>query len=109
MKIDINSPNVTELPVKFKSPAAPEDVTLVRVWAGKCYHRQVLVDEKKAEVECAACHEKLNPMWVLSMLASHESRWHEAGKRYQDEMKRLTERSSTKCNHCGKMTRISNR
>jgi hypothetical protein len=41
------------------------------------------------------------------MLAGEETKWHESFKRYQAEMRRLSERSRTKCQHCGQMTRIS--
>lgn len=98
---------VIPLNVKFKKPP-PEGLTLIRDW-GKCSHGQFLVDESKAEVECGKCGEKLNPMWVLARLAGDDTKFHEAAKRYQEEMKRLNERSTTKCNYCGKMTRISHR
>jgi ribosomal protein S27E len=98
---------VVPLAVQFKHPHPPE-LELVREYQ-KCFHRQFLVDESKAAVECADCHEKLNPMWVLSHLASENSRFLEASRRYQDEMARLRERSRTKCQHCGQMTRISTR
>lgn len=101
---------VTRLPVRFKAPAPPER-TLVRPYeVGKrdaCHHESFVVDETKAEVECATCGTKLNPMWVLQHLASEERSFHDTHKRYVEEMERLSERSSTKCRHCGKMTRIS--
>ena len=98
---------VRPIGVRFKEPK-PDEIHLVREWQ-KCFHRQFLIDESKAEVECAHCHEKLNPMWVLAHLASENSKFHEASKRYQDEMKRINERSRTKCERCGEMTRISHR
>lgn len=101
---------VTRLPVRFKD-AAPADRTLVFPHeVGKsdgCQHEKFIVDRAKAEVECGACGEKLNPMWVLVQLCGRDRRFHEAHKRYHDEMKRLSERSRTKCDHCGRMTRIS--
>lgn len=104
--------NVTKLPVKYKK-AAPEDRTLVRPWEvqrhGQCLHGVYVVDQTKLEVECAKCGEKLNPMWVLVDLCNKDATMHEAQKRYAEEMKRLDERSKTKCHHCGKMTRISRR
>ena len=104
--------NVTKLPVRFK-PQAPDERTLLRPWevgkSGGCSHDRFVVDEKKSEVECADCKEKLNPMWVLVHLAAMDSRMREASKRYKDEMARLSDRSRTKCEHCGKMTGISRR
>jgi ribosomal protein S27E len=98
---------VIDLGVKFKKPH-PEDVTLIMGYP-KCFHGPFIVDSEAAEVACATCGEKLNPMVVLHRLAAKESQYHATAKRYQEEMKRISERSSTKCRHCGKMTRISSR
>lgn len=73
----------------------------------ECHHPGFLVDDSKQVVECATCKKELNPMWVLVKLAAKESTWYQAHDRYQDEMKRLEERSKTTCEHCKKMTRIS--
>lgn len=48
-------------------------------------------------------------MFVLERLMQKESRWRETRMGYQEDMRRLAERSSTKCQHCHKMTRISRR
>lgn len=102
--------DVTKLPVRFKQRAP--DRTLVRPFevlrGTKCSHLYVtyLIDESSAEVECGQCGEKLNPMWVLRRLANEDRRFAEAHETYQDEMRRLNERSRAKCEHCGKMTRI---
>ncbi|UIF90925.1 hypothetical protein [Cupriavidus sp. UYPR2.512] len=75
---------------------------------GECQHRAGFVlDDKLDAVICKGCNEKLSPMWVLRQLASVETRWHRFRETYQDEMKRLAERSKTKCRHCGEMTPIS--
>ena len=106
--------NITKLPIRFKSPT-PEDRSVMRrfeVHKGRdCNHLRVpyLVDVSEAMVECGRCGEKLNPMWVLGQLAVHDYRMAESQARYKDEMKRLSERTRTKCHHCGQMTRISNR
>lgn len=97
--------DVLRLKVPFKKPI-PEDRSLAIVYR-KCWHGPYEIDEAAAEVTCKACGEKLNPMWVLKQLAQKESRYHEAAARYQGEMKRLGERSRTKCEHCSRMTRIS--
>lgn len=105
---------VKRLPVRFKPPV-PEDRTLVRPFevakGGGCSHLfcGYVVDEALAEVECGRCGAKLNPMWVLTRLANEDRRMAELRERYQDEQRRLSERSRTKCQHCGKMTRISHR
>lgn len=72
-----------------------------------CCHRRFIVDETAEKVECADCGEKLNPIWVINYLAGKESQWRYNGEKYREEMQRLSERSKTKCEHCGHMTRIS--
>ena len=83
--MDIGDDNVTKLPVRFKNPM-PEDRTLVRPWEvqryGECTHDKFIVDDKKLEVECGKCGERLNPMWVLVQLCSKDMRMHEAAKRF---------------------------
>lgn len=96
---------VVDLGVKFKKPL-PEDLTLI-VGYPKCFHGPFIVDSDNAEVTCAKCKEKLNPMVVLHRLAIKESQYRAAAERYQEEMKRINERARTKCQHCGKITRIS--
>ncbi len=102
---------ITPLPVAFKGPLPPER-TLLQPWEvkeSKCQHfpGRFIVDDSLAEVTCADCKEKLNPMWVLGQLATRDRNFADAHVRYNDEMKRLRERSATKCQHCKKMTRIS--
>lgn len=100
--------NVTKLPIKRK-PRHEEDSKrfLVVDYTG-CSHRGTfLFNEKEDCVICKDCGEKLNPMYVIKMLCNQETRWHEARARYQEEMKRLSERNRTTCQHCGKMTKIS--
>jgi len=114
---------VTTLPIKFKSPQ-PEEQLLKVVHRGGgtgCDHRwtwkdgtmrcvtYVISNEGETEVECGACGTRLDPMFVLRRLAHEETKWHETRQRYDDEMKRLAERSRTKCEYCDKMTRISRR
>lgn len=108
--------NISKLPVRFKTPQPPERVLVApafQVEKRKCYHMPeidgttFIVDESLATVECSACHERLDPMWVLGRLTKRDAKFAESHVRYNEEMKRLSERSKTKCDHCGKMTRIS--
>lgn len=109
--------DVERLPVKFKTPVPVERVAVRPFEVQRhdaCIHSPLIgasyiVDEKLAEVECGKCGAKLNPMWVLAQIAGQDRRLHEAAARYQDEQKRLAERSRTKCQHCHQMTRISRR
>lgn len=119
---------IARLNIKFKSP--PDDSEpMLKVVGGQegCNHRyyytsdggavlggtmrdvQYLIREGETEVECGHCHTKLDPMFVLKILAHEENKWGNSRSRYQDEMKRLGERRRTQCDHCGKMTRISRR
>jgi predicted nucleic acid-binding Zn ribbon protein len=105
---------VKRLPVRFKKPVVEEGRTLqvVHYEHDKCRHDlkvTYLIREGETEVECSGCGTKLDPMWVLRKLAAHDSQYYRARERYQEEMKRLNERSRTKCEHCGHMTRISRR
>jgi hypothetical protein len=110
---------VTAIPVKFKDPPSGEGPTLKLVKYGDgCNHMwafrgsqklgaSYIIREGETEVECGLCGTRLNPMFVLSRLAGEETRWHQARANYQNEMKRLKDRSRTKCEHCDRMTRIS--
>jgi len=103
---------ITTLPVRFKSPLSSDRTLLLPFEVpqpGKCDHlfTQYIIDPAAAEVECGKCHEKLNPMWVLERLASEDRRIEDSRKRYREESQRLSDRLKTKCQHCGKMTRIS--
>ena len=67
------------------------------------------VDEKSGDCKCLACGSRVTAIFVLTKLMHKESLWNRNRESYQDEMKRLNERSKTKCQHCGKMTKISYR
>ncbi|ABS14278.1 hypothetical protein I6H96_02815 [Brucella anthropi] len=111
---------ITKLPIKFKSPPG-EDEPMLKIVShepGVCNHawqfrngRQIhatyFIREGETEVECSLCGTRLDPMFVLRKLAQAENRWQASRERYQDEMKRLSERTRTKCKHCGQMTPIS--
>ena len=99
------SAEVHALPVKQRITDTGH--VLTRVAGMKCFHRRFVIDETAAQVECKDCKEKLSPMWVLMQLAQRENKYHEYHARYQEELARLAERSKTKCQHCGQMTRIS--
>lgn len=112
---------VRRLNVRFKVPPSADGPMLKVVdgWdRSTCNHRnyfegshprsvQYLIRDGETEVECGQCGTKLDPMFVLRRLAVEETQWHNTRQRYQKEMKRLDERSRTKCQHCEKITRIS--
>lgn len=104
------SADILKLPVTPR-PAPDGSLFLVAPPFGKCSHWQgpFEIDEKAGTATCLKCNEGVSLLFVLLELMKQESRWMQTRKSYQEEMARLKERSSTKCNHCGKMTRISHR
>lgn len=107
MKIEIEPDLAPVLTLPVKRRDNTTERVLTEVAGVKCYHRRFTIDDKAQEVECRDCGEKLNPMYALVQLARQETRYHELHARYDDELKRLAERSRTTCRHCGKMTPIS--
>ncbi len=96
--------------VRLKTKARPDaGLMLVPPPFGKCQHyaNSYEVDVDAGECVCLACGDKVSPIFVLERLMKAESRFMRARESYQSEMKRLKERSKTKCDHCGHMTRIS--
>ena len=102
--------NVTALPVEHKEPANGP-LMLVPPPMNGCQHTftSYTVDLRAGRCTCKACGGEVSPMFVLEQLMREESRWQRSRRAYIDEMKRLDERSKTKCRHCGQMTRISTR
>ena len=102
--------DVKKLPVRNKRQD-DGNLFLVPPPYGKCKHYRgpFEVDEDAGTCKCLECGEEVSPMFVLNRLMSQESQWIRTRERYKDEMKRLAERSRTKCEHCGQMTRISRR
>jgi hypothetical protein len=107
MKIEIppDLAPVFTLPVKPRDNSTERVLTEIRSYA--CMHKRFIIDDQLQQVECRDCKEKLSPMFALTQLCRQENRYHELHARYQDEMKRLGERSKTKCQHCDRMTAIS--
>lgn len=107
--IDVSGENVRALPVKPRE--ATGDHMLVPVPFEQCRHwnASFTVDIDAGECVCSKCGGKVTPIFVLEQLMKQESQWMRTREAYLGEMKRLGERQSTKCQHCGKLTRISHR
>lgn len=101
--IDASGGNISVLPV---SKRAKPDAALEVVHSYQCQHGNFLVDEKKAEVECGLCHEKLSPMWVLIRIANDDWRLREHWSLIKAEIELMKPKLRTKCKHCGQMTPI---
>lgn len=107
--IDTSGTNIAQLPVQYKKPVEGERF-LVPVGPLKCSHWGPFeIDVKGGQCKCLKCGEAVAPMYVLERLMHTESQWMQTLARYQDEMKRLAERSQTKCRKCGQMTEISHK
>ena len=102
------SDDVTDLPVRHRREDEGK-LFLVPPPASKCQHYigPFEVDPDAGGCRCRQCGEDVSPMFVLERMLRKESQWLRAHDRYNDEMKRLAERSKTKCRHCKKMTPIS--
>jgi predicted RNA-binding Zn-ribbon protein involved in translation (DUF1610 family) len=94
---------VTPLPVKKREGSAN---VLTVVHSYRCRHSRFEVDEKLAEVTCRDCGEKMSPMWVLIQIAYEERTLNDRLIALKTECQLLSGRVRTKCDHCGKMTRI---
>lgn len=96
--------------VKFpKRKKEQSESFLVAVPYSKCQHYDgpFEVDEHGGKCKCLKCGDEVTPIFVLMRLMNKESNWMRTRAGYQEEMKRLNERSRTKCQHCGQLTRIS--
>lgn len=72
----------------------------------KCQHKHISVDEVENEVECADCGKRLNPIVALVRLAREESRLKIRIQQLKELNRQFDEKSRTKCQHCGRMTRV---
>ena len=99
--------NIIDLPVQRRDDSP--DLFLVPPPVGGCAHIRTgfTVDAKAGKCFCRGCGGEVSPMFVLEQLMKEESRWRRSLEEYKDSMRRLGERSRTKCEHCKKMTRIS--
>jgi hypothetical protein len=74
---------------------------------------QYQVDTEKGTCKCGKCGEPLTPWFVFENLMKHESFWmrnmRENKASHERLNKQLEEQLKTKCQHCGKMTKIPRR
>ena len=96
--------NVTPFPVRPKDPAQ-KPLTIVYSYAG-CQHTRAVVDEKLNELECADCHQKLNPIQFLVTMANQLTRWDEEARTIKKARELLAERKRCRCLNCGDWTDI---
>lgn len=104
---DDDDAQILRLPVKVKEPLGSG--FLVGVPYSNCQHYRgpFEVDVNAGKCKCIQCGGEVTAMFVLERMMQLESQWMRTRTAYHAEMKRLDERSRTKCQHCGQMTRIS--
>lgn len=102
--------DVVDLVVSRKEPPDGR-LMLVPPPRAACIHFNTSfeIDKVAGKCTCLGCGEEVSPMFVLERLMHLESQWMRTREAHQQEMLRLKERSRTKCEHCGEMTRISHR
>ncbi|APP85429.1 hypothetical protein CFBP498_38110 [Xanthomonas hortorum pv. vitians] len=100
----IPTDNIVQLPKRTKGDVTGP-LTVVHNYGG-CRHAHTEVDEKKAEVTCRDCGEKINPIWLLMQLATEDRMLRDRWASMKAELSLMGERVKTKCQHCGQMTRI---
>lgn len=104
MKAEIPDSNVRALPVAAR-PDPNGRPMLNPVDRAQCQHRgSFTLDADAGKCFCDDCNGEVSPMFVLDQLMKEESRWMRTRSAYRDEMKRLAERSRTKCEKCGQIT-----
>jgi hypothetical protein len=106
IEIDTSGADILQLPVKPKEPIG--ELFLAPAPQPCCHFPPAFfVDPDAGKCFCRRCKGEVAPMFVLEQLMKQESRWNRTREAYLGEMKRLDERSRTKCQHCGKTTKIS--
>ena len=94
---------VKRLPVRQKDSGAV--LTVVPPYSG-CQHVRAIVDEKLAELKCADCGEKLNPIAFLVTMAKKETMWGWQGRELAKARAELDSRKRCRCTKCGEWTEI---
>lgn len=71
-----------------------------------CEHRRVYADERKNTLTCRDCEAEVNPVWYITMLVQHWNLVESRKKSAEAAVAEAQKRTRTKCQHCGRMTRI---
>jgi uncharacterized Zn finger protein len=75
--------------------------------AEECNHLNIVVDEKLWYIECADCGEHLDPVHYLVRLANNEAIAHFKYQQLEHLSRKIQAKNKCKCEHCGKITKIS--
>jgi predicted NAD/FAD-dependent oxidoreductase len=93
---------IKQLPVRMKDQKV---LKVVHNWGG-CKHLRAEVDEKLAELTCADCGAKLNPIAFLVSMANQLTVWEHAQQSIAKARAELDERKKCRCTKCGEWTEI---
>lgn len=73
----------------------------------RCQHRKVTVDEKLSHIKCRDCKETINPIWWITQLAQKWSRVKALYEKNRAAAKLYEEKQRTRCEHCGRITKVN--
>lgn len=94
---------ISKLPVRTKDHS--QVLTVAHAFTG-CQHKRAIVDEKLAELTCADCNEKLNPIKFLAYMAGTLTQWNYAQQSLAKARAEMDERKRCRCTKCGEWTEI---
>ncbi|GAF68940.1 unnamed protein product [marine sediment metagenome] len=83
------------------------DIKINRRKYDDCKHLSVLVDEEWGYIECTKCGKHLDPIKLLHKIAVKQNGLNFGITSLKETIKKLENRLRTKCQHCGKMTKIN--
>lgn len=86
---------------------SPKALKLVNRISYKCLHKKIAIDPTLAECTCRDCGERLNPIEVLRRMANEESQLMQRIMHLEGLEKKIERKIKTKCQHCGRMTKIN--
>jgi len=92
-------------PFPQKPKTKEKTLTLVSSFAG-CQHQRAIVDAALSELECADCHEKLDPIRFLTMMATQSTHWDYEAMQIKKLRADLAARKRCRCLRCGEWTEI---
>ncbi len=94
---------IKQLPIRTKDHS--KVLKLADSFTG-CQHRRAVVDQKLAELECADCGAKLNPIQFLVTMANQLTSWEYSLEQLKKARAELDERKRCRCTKCGEWTEI---
>ena len=99
--------NILQLPkVKRRATESKGPLEIVYSDIQGCRHRHIEVCDRLAEVTCADCKVKLNPIWVLMNFAIEDRMLVDRWATMKAEIQLMEGRTRVKCRHCDKFTPV---